>query len=496
MAILTGKHPNAQRVFYPGFDGGLNLSVPNESLAQNELKEALNVEFSNLTGALRVRGGLVWTGKFKRSISEAVPVFGGGGFLARIKGSSKAVYFTSNCTWDVDGDFTGDDWMTAAAWGDHGEHVVACGGKLLLFDPIGTAGIPELRVIANSPDNCRAVFVKDGRVGVVSGDDTIEFSAVGDCESCVNDPEDVSSAQFLEIGYKDGMNITAVIPLSRDLIIFKNPPADPDKGVIWRLTGNSPDEWAVVEAAHNTGTFSQKSVQVIANDIYYLTPHGLASLSSVAAYGDIKSMWVDRKVASELTRKLRSSCQLWNIPIKQQLWVLTQTNEELIWVYDYGRGIWTQFQFPKIPVYAAGSGRNTHVFIGSHIYNMEDSYTQDELYLEDPSEIKAKLRFGTILRGMQTLIKAAFVSFVSDKQHGGDLTIGGFVMPFYADVLDPYYIYNNSDYIYGNERPILTGNGVLTARRRCLVRNWAITPRIEATGGFALSTMGFEIAEV
>ena len=106
MAILTGKHPNAQRVFYPGFDGGLNLSVPNESLAQNELKEALNVEFSNLTGALRVRGGLVWTGKFKRSISEAVPVFGGGGFLARIKGSSKAVYFTSNCTWDVDGDLT------------------------------------------------------------------------------------------------------------------------------------------------------------------------------------------------------------------------------------------------------------------------------------------------------------------------------------------------------------------------------------------------------
>ena len=97
---------------------------------------------------------------------------------------------------------------------------------------------------------------------------------------------------------------------------------------------------------------------------------------------------------------------------------------------------------------------------------------------------------------MQTLIKAAFVSFVSDKQHGGDLTIGGFVMPFYADVQDPYYIYNNSDYIYGNERPILTGNGVLTARRRCLVRNWAITPRIEATGGFALSTMGFEIAEV
>ena len=61
---VSNFHSNTQRVFYSGFDGGLNLSVPNESLPKNELKEAVNVEFSPLTGSMKVRGGLVWSGRF------------------------------------------------------------------------------------------------------------------------------------------------------------------------------------------------------------------------------------------------------------------------------------------------------------------------------------------------------------------------------------------------------------------------------------------------
>ncbi len=62
MAVLNNKHANVQRIFYSGFDGGLNLSVPNEALPKNELKEAMNVEFSPLTGCNEGAGrsGLVW----------------------------------------------------------------------------------------------------------------------------------------------------------------------------------------------------------------------------------------------------------------------------------------------------------------------------------------------------------------------------------------------------------------------------------------------------
>ena len=92
MATRSSKHANTQRVFYSGFDGGLNLSVPSESLPKNELKEAVNVEFSPLTGSMRVRGGLLWSGRFDSEIDCVVPVRGSRGFLVRSKGT-KTVYF-------------------------------------------------------------------------------------------------------------------------------------------------------------------------------------------------------------------------------------------------------------------------------------------------------------------------------------------------------------------------------------------------------------------
>ena len=48
-----------RRIVYPSFAGGLNLSVPPESLGVNELTVAENVEYSASTGAMTVRGGLM-----------------------------------------------------------------------------------------------------------------------------------------------------------------------------------------------------------------------------------------------------------------------------------------------------------------------------------------------------------------------------------------------------------------------------------------------------
>lgn len=128
----------------------------------------------------------------------------------------------------------------------------------------------------------------------------LRFSGVGECDQWDDDVQSDNPALFIDIGYKDGMNIDAVVPLSRDLIIFKSPEDEPDKGTIFRLTGDYPD-WAVLEAAHNTGTFGQKSVQAVGNDVFYITVSGVASLSSVSSYGDIKSQWPDRKVTLNST---------------------------------------------------------------------------------------------------------------------------------------------------------------------------------------------------
>ena len=503
MATPSSKHTDgrnnlAQQVFYSSFDGGLNLSVPSESMAKNELKEALNMEFSSLTGSLRVRGGLVYCGHFDYIVDYILPVQGRQGFLVRYKNTRNVVFFRWNNIWPVSGQLSGNEDVSIVPWEDY--YLVASGGKLQKF--ISDVP-PSLSSIGNSPDNCSYVFVRNGRVGVVSGDDTIQFSGVGDCTQWVNDPDDESSSQFLEIGYKDGMNITAVVPLSRDLIIFKSPEKEPDKGIIWRLTGDFPD-WAVLEVAHNTGTFSQRSLKVVGNDIFYLTVSGLATLSTVTQYGEVKTSWPDRKVSSALTPLIDETAQLWDIPVKQQLWILPSNFEERIWVFDYIRGIWTQFNFPEIPAYAVGVDNKVFIFIYQDLYELNDGYLQDELYGEYKRPIKAKMKLGTLLRGLQTLIKGVFASFEIYPECRADLKLSKFVMPFESNVgVD--YIYGDpndlsSNYyqeVYTDEDPLFAEGGVMTARRRCIVRDWAITPEIEFTGGCSsISTMGLEIVEV
>ncbi len=499
MPTLSSKHSNAQTIFYSSFDGGLNLSVPSESLPKNELKEAINVEFSPLTGAMKVRGGLVWSGRFEEEIDFVVPVRGRKGFLARVKGTRRLYYFLWNNILTVSGELTGDGDISIASWVDAEDNdcwLIASGGKLQKFSD---KGIPELTTIDSSPEECRQVFVRNGRVGVLNGTDTISFSWVGDCESWNTDDNDISTGQYVDIGYKDGMNIDAVIPLSKDLIIFKSPTREPDKGTIWRLTGDFSSDLQVLEAAHNTGTYSPRSIKAVANDVFYVTLSGLSSLSNVTAYGEVKTSWPDRQVSNALTPQIDGTAELWDVSVKQQLWVLPSKDEEQIWVLDYARGIWTKFKFPAKITHAVGVDDRLYVFIGRDLYEVIDGYTQDDMKDTGYETIEAVMRLGTIIHNKQTLVKGAFASFELMPECKAELWLGKFKMPFsYGGTIDRIYDPpNDTDIAYEDDDPLFPEGGVLTARRRCMVRDWQITPEVHMYGGgCAISTMGLEVVEV
>ena len=498
---LSNKHGDrAGRIFCPAFNKGLDLSMPAESIELGALKEAMNVEFSRSTGAMSVRGGLVWNGRFDMEIDQVIDV-PDGGFLVKGHNINRLWYFSGNCVWPVTGGLSNENGqMIGAGWGEPGEMVVASGGKLQRFHPRGDNGFPSLMPIKGSPDECRNVFVRDGRVGVVDGPDTLRFSWVGDCEQWDNDPDDESTGQFIEIGYKDGMDINAIVPLSKDLIIFKCPEGAPDKGIIWRLVGSFP-EWYPVEVAHDTGTFSQRSVAIGGNDVFYLTPLGLTTLWTVTQYGEVRMAWPDQKVAPALRQSLRDDARLWSVPVKEQLWVRTNGEEKEIWVFDYGLGIWTQIEFPvSYPlIHVAGIGGECHVFIYRDIYELSDWYWADDIEADGGVTIKAKMQMGTILKGWQTLIKGAMATFHVVPSCRAELRLGEFKMPFVAPG-EPDYIAdppNTVQYAYEDDDPLFPPGNVLTSRRRCLVRDWAIVPEVVIEGGgFALSTMALETVEV
>ena len=507
MPTLLNKHSSARRVFYPSFDGGLNLASSPEILAKNELREAVNVELAPLTGKLKVRGGLVWMGELSDvsrvsdsseiMFEEAAQVQGSSIILLKFHEHSSTLDVRNLCVydyqmlWRVKGALSGNGDISATIWDD--VILIASGGKLQKLIKFG--GWYEIETIENSPDTCRYVFVRSGRVGVVSDDDTLTFSYVGDCEQWDNDPDDESTGQFVEIGYKDGMNINAVIPLSKDLIIFKSPHKDPEQGIIWRLAGDFPN-WVVVEAAHNTGTFTQRSVKVVGNDVFYIAGIGLSRLSSVMEYGEIKTAWPDRKVSNALTELITSSAELWHVPVKQQLWLVPSYNDDKIWVFDYSRGIWTNFVFPEMPYYASGAGNKIHLFIDNNIYELNEFYRHDEMRGGN-EEITAKIKLGAILSSRQTLVKAAFATYEISPHGTAYLRVEGFKLPLkYRGT--PNYAYG-ADYCaytaYDNVFP--EKDDIMTSRAYCMVRDWVINSEVEITGGgFSISTIGLETAEV
>ena len=498
---VSNFHRTAERVIYPSFSGGLNLSVPPESLGKEELQEALNVEYSPSSGAMTVRGGLVWSGRFDAVLDGVLPVTGKRGFLVRHKGTRKVSYFRWNTIWPVEGKLSGDGELSVVQWED--EHLVSSGGKLQRFTD---EGMPRLETLEGSPSDSRQVFVRGGRVGVLSGDDTLKFSAVGDAESWENDPSDASTGQSVEIGYKDGMKIDAVVPLSRDLMVFKSrdlmvfksPSGEASRGTIYRLTGDYPN-WAVLEAAHNTGTYSPQSVLVIGNEVIYVTPSGIASLRSVMEYGDIKATWPDRKVSKELTPKLSEAAELWDVPAKEQVWVKPRTGTRELWILDYPRGIWTRYEFPKEVLKVLCYETGTYVFIGRDLYKLEDGYTQDGMKETGKVEIEARLKLGTILSGNQVLIKKAFASFGIYPKCEAELRLGKFRMKFTGGgKVD--YIYdapNDTQYASEDDDPLYPDAGTQTARRQCIVRDWSITPEVSIKGGGCwLSMIGLEKVEV
>lgn len=490
---VANKHLNPERIFYQAFDGGLNLSAPAESINRNELRESVNVEFSMVTGSLRTRGGLIWSGDFSSKVLDVAEIPSSRGFLVKCENEIK--YFTHNAMYTVDGKFSGTGPICTAQWGEKGEAVVASGGKLQLFKQYGGGGGPKLTTLSESPDKCRMCFVRGGRVGVVDDTDTIRFSHVGDCELWDNDPDDESTGQFIEIGYKDGTDITAVVPLSQDLVIFKAPKDDVTKGTVWRLKGDFP-EWYPIESAHNTGTFSQRSVQAVGNDVFYLNPLGLAMLSSVEAYSEIKTLWPDRKVADALTQSMYDTAKLWNVPVKEQLWIQTHESANILWVFDYRRGIWTNFQFPSMPLYAAGVDNRVYVITEKSMYRLHDWFTHDMTTLNEKTEILAKVQTGTIFRGLQTLVKSVFASFYVVPDTRAELRVNGFKLPF-SIALEPEYVFDDDDFISEDDDPLFPPGNTLTARRRCIVRGWNIVPEVEIVGGCcALNTAGLEIAEV
>lgn len=492
MATRGNKHANAEQVYYGDFSGGINLSLPAEALQKNEMQVAKNFEYDQSTGAPKLRSGLVLMATLPGDIKGLAPVAGAGALLVRCTDNN--IYKLTEYTLSgVIGTINGNGDLSYAPWGEDDELVLAAGGKLSLFNGSTVSTVTE-----SLPRN-DFVFVKAGRVGTVNKEsDEISFSGVGDITNWqfesngVGDMWTDSDAISLSVGYKDGCSMVCVAPLTSDLMVFKCPQDQPSMGRIYRVTGDYPD-WNVSDYSKGSSVCNHASTVTTTNDLLFLTSEGVASLGTVAAYGDIKMNWAGAKVNPRLAKEMDvENCRMWKMATASQVWVRTKPSAT-VWVYSYGirGGAWTTFQFPGVVADACCVGNNRYVAIGKQVFRMEESFGTD-----NGQPYSGLIKMQGIRRLGMTLLKQVYIAYDSMADSVAKMKIEGYEigLPLGGQLMD--VASEDDDVANLDDDPLLSSTSA-SVRQRLNVRVWDATAELEVTRGpFKVNAIGLEIAEV
>lgn len=493
MGKLATKHSTHEVVTFSDFTGGLNLALPSEIIADNELQEAVNFEFASDTGVLRVRSGLIPVYDFPWPVSDIIPTPESGVILVR---AGDMIHKIDGDEVTHIGNVSGDKPASYEQWGDgeaRNSLLMAFGAHLYLYDGTGV----DIIDTENAPTAVEVVFVQTGRVIVAqSNSDTIRYSGVGDPTNWIEDTDGDSIS--VDVGYKDGCSMRAIAAIAGEIIVFKAPEGQPEHGRIYRLQGDYPD-WSIIPYSRGSSAWNQMSVLNIGGDVFFLTREGLANLATATEYGDFKLGWVGSKVNTALSPTLSDSCRLWHMPIRSQAWISDGVSGD-IWCYHYSigdNGAWTLMRFQQPVAAAAPAHGHVYVAMGGGVYKMTDDAADDA-----GTPIEATLKTKTIIRHNQIFLKGITVHYQSAAPTDAVARVGRFEMPLPTGGRIGGVDIARTDYDIARDDddplvPSLTRMVTGMARRRCAIRGWGAAPQIEARNGkFSLSMIGLDIAEV
>lgn len=325
---LATKHQGQSNRIYGDFTGGLNTAAVPEMISDRQLAECTNMGLDRSTGSLQTCCGTAQI--FKSPDDIHIDTL----FYDKINNeylfcdlTTRKVYLSRLLDMQGDkasdrriiGELTGRINPVTVMWEDG--LLIASGGKLQYWNG------NELNIIANSPSECKGVFVKNGRIYTWHGYRLI-CSGVGDEDMWEDDTNDDSSSKWLDVGYKEGENNTAyiigVVNLSSDIVIIK---AD---GKVYRLVGDFPN-WQIVELARYVDCLNSESYCAVQDGVFVLGRNGLFLLQTTTNYGDM----IPANIATNVTtlfHQLSLDTKLKYIPSLNQLWIMGP--DKRIIIYD------------------------------------------------------------------------------------------------------------------------------------------------------------------
>ena len=341
--MLRGNKHSTTTHIYSNFSGGINVSLPPEQIAENEMQDCLNMVYATNSLKLIGRGGLVNLEKFESKITA----------IHYDISVNKVFVFLDNkrCYLLTIGDIITDKKYIGDVTGRgkpkcqffNGKLFIASGGLLQFYDYKETSTVTT---ITQSPI-CDMLFYRFGRLAVVkTGNDKLQYSAIGDAVSekaWVENLNDESSAKWLEVGSYDNGDILDVVALSSDLMIFKN------NGYVYQFTGdNSPNSWVVTNPITSSdmiyGFTQGYSACNIGAEVVYLSERGMRAISTSQDYGNIANQDIGSKFNSLLTNSLNNP-MLFALNRRKTILIQPKANEGKFLCFNYGVNACTILEF-------------------------------------------------------------------------------------------------------------------------------------------------------
>lgn len=432
---LSVKHANQQTAEYMDFSGGLNTSNASEMISPNELSRAINVEIDKSTGLLRTTAGTrdVFT---KEGVNFSDVWYDRLGDSFVICGKDKKIYCYKDSECKEIGTLTGGKTPNFALWEDG--VLIASGGKLQYFKQ------GKVETMSNSPAECNGVFVKDGRVWTYCKD-RIDVSGVGDENAWTSDVDDISSAQWLEVGYKNGGEIMGIVALSSDALVIK------DNGYVFRVQGSFPNVTPSEVSREVTCKGNVPAVALV-NDAIILGKNSVQDVSTTNNYGDMQANNIGVKVEGDIAA-LPEHTKLRYIPPLNQVWFITGDRRFLFLDIRTGGFFEREFNSPVMDV--CYKGNEVYVLKQNKLQKLDETSTKD-----DGEPIRWYFKGKTLTAHYEYVVKRGVIEVtpLEGKPIDCRFWIGeamikartireGYVKPLQSNSVE---VYGNLSEVYGN----------------------------------------------
>lgn len=360
------KH-NAVQVGFNDFSGGINVMSEGDQIAVTELQVCQNLWFVGYQRSLAPRGGiskpLVDVGEEVQSFyydidSNTLLVFAVSGNIYRVETLDKGA--------DKIGTLTGSRRPICTKFQDY--IWIASGGHLQFYD---FAEVDSISTVLDSPV-CDMVFQRFARLcTAMAGTDRITYSAVGDGTSWETDTNDLSTGQWVDVGYGDSGDIIAVVPLSTDLMIIKN------NGMIYQLTGDADiDTWAIYKIASETDAVGRQAVANVGDDVVFVSRGGLKTLATTMDYGNIATADMGEKFNILVTTS-QYEPRVFNLRRRKLLLIRPTADWRYLIAYNYSVGAATTLVFDLPITDITETTDKLIIASGNYLYELTDECTDD-----------------------------------------------------------------------------------------------------------------------